>query len=118
MLNNKILAVTGVASLLLAFGLTGCTTRYYVPMPPPPYPLPQTGLTDASIPDNVISERVHVALENSIAPASSIRVVTIDRRVCLFGVVNSYVQADEAARAARTVEGVRSVELYLTIVPN
>ncbi|MGB6977429.1 MAG: BON domain-containing protein [Gammaproteobacteria bacterium] len=115
MFNSKALAAISISSLFLVFGLTGCTT-YYV-LPAQTTPLPQTQLTAASIPDNVITERVQAALGNSIAPASSIRVVTIDRRVCLYGVVGSYMQADEAARVTRTVDGVRAVDLYLTVVP-
>jgi osmotically-inducible protein OsmY len=113
MSNNKILAAI---SIIFAFGLTGCST--YSAAPLPTTPLPQTGLTNASIPDNIISERVHAALGNSIAPATTIRVVTINRRVCLYGVVGSYMEADEAARVAKTVEGVRAVDLYLTVVPS
>jgi osmotically-inducible protein OsmY len=116
MISRKSLAVISASSLFLVVSLTGCETYYAVPAQTTP--LPQTQLKDSTIPDTVITERVRAALADSlIVPTRDMRIVTIDHVVCLYGVVGSYVQADEAARIAKTVEGVRKVELYLTIVP-
>lgn len=70
-----------------------------------------TRSTSQAAADNAISAKVRERLaDDNVVSRFPIRVETVNRRVTLHGTVDSYAARDQAARIARSVEGISTID--------
>lgn len=75
-----------------------------------------TRSTSQASADNAISATVRERLsEDNTVSRFPLRVHTVNRRVTLYGTVDSYAARDQAVRVAKSVQGVRTIDNQIRV---